>query len=177
LYVHVANQEVVMTLTRPAPLAAAAGLSDTPVPPRGTTSISVDGTATVVALRGEFDIGTVAALSDALWRACGTVEEKLVVDLAQMTFMDVSTVRALDQARRLLDDQGRRLAFRSPSKMARWMLGFFALADLIEASPTTVLRLGAGDDVNFDLTALEAGPTGAPAPQGAPADGVTRKGK
>jgi hypothetical protein len=59
----------------------------------------------------------------------------VVIDLAQATFIDTATGRVLATARQLLDDQDRRLTFRSAARLAAPVLHFFGLADLIEAEP------------------------------------------
>ena len=57
----------------------------------------------------------------------------VVVDLAESTFLDVGAVWVLATAQQLLDDDGRRLTFRSPTEEAFRALLLFGLADLIEA--------------------------------------------
>ena len=58
----------------------------------------------------------------------------VVVDLTEVEFIDIASVRVLDEARQLLWREGRYLRFRSPSRLAAMVLGLFGLTDLIEAA-------------------------------------------
>ncbi len=76
-----------------------------------------DGTATV-ALHGEVDIASVADLRDALSRAVAVRPGRLVVDLADTSFVDCSVVNAIAGARRDAPP-GCRIVIGSPSPFAR----------------------------------------------------------
>jgi anti-anti-sigma regulatory factor len=58
----------------------------------------------------------------------------VVVDLTEVEFIDIASVRVLDEARQVLWRESRGLTFRSPSKLATLVLGLFGLTNLIEAS-------------------------------------------
>jgi anti-anti-sigma factor len=85
-----------------------------------------------VRLRGEYDISTVAALSETLARAIALDESDLLVDLSGVQFMDAATIGVIVRAcsgRRL---RSRSLTLRSPSPCARRILdlcGFTYLLD------------------------------------------------
>lgn len=66
----------------------------------------------VCRLGGEFDIGTVDALRDALAHAGSLGEPRVVVDLSDVTFMDTSGLQTLLEFREILGGQGRWLRTR-----------------------------------------------------------------
>lgn len=77
---------------------------------------------TVVWLRGEHDLSTVHALSDALSRAIADDDRDLVVDLGKVEFMGASTIGVLVRARQDLQARGRTLTLRDPSRVAARVL-------------------------------------------------------
>lgn len=101
-------------------------------------SVSPEGTATAVALRGEADVATVAALVDTLAGLSAHGEGDIVVDLSQIEFMDIATLRAVLAARADLAGNGRQLTLRSPSRIAGRVLGVFGLDHLV--SPPAMAR-------------------------------------
>ena len=118
-----------MTLTGLSPSARSGGRV------RSALSIPVvraEGDRTVVVLRGEADFSTRAVLADALSRVIALSSGEVVLDLADMEFVDSATVRVLAMAQQLLDWRGRKLTFRSPSRLAVRVLALFDLTDLIE---------------------------------------------
>lgn len=95
-------------------------------------SLSAEGEATVIALCGEADVGTLSVVSDMLTLAIDDHAGPVVVDLARTAFIDTATLRVLVGAGRLLDDRGRRLTLRSPSTHAHRVLRLFGLSHLVE---------------------------------------------
>jgi anti-anti-sigma factor len=89
--------------------------------------------ATVVVLLGEADVSTTSVLSDVLSRVIASGAGDVVVELAEVKFIDTATVRTLAVARKLLDGRGCNLTFRSPSRLAAHVLDLFGLSSLIEA--------------------------------------------
>ena len=81
-----------------------------------------DAARTVVWLRGEHDVSTVAALSETMARAIARDDADLVVDLSDVQFMGAATVGVIVRARELLGLRSRSLALRSPSRCARRIL-------------------------------------------------------
>ena len=108
-------------------------------PPAAGLDVSVSaGTgATVIALRGEADVATLPVVVDALTRVIADHRGDVVVDLAETEFIDTATLRALLRAREVLDWGGRRLTFRSPSRIAGRVLAVFGLSHLVGAERTT----------------------------------------
>lgn len=87
---------------------------------------------TVIALGGELDISTRLDLSRVLFEVIGSRSGDVVIDLAETTFIDTAIVRTLATGQELLDRQGSKLTFRSPSRLAARVLQVFGLTDLIE---------------------------------------------
>jgi anti-anti-sigma factor len=100
------------------------------------TSVSDDGVAVVVTLRGEVDIFTLPLVVEVLTRAIADHDGPIVVDLAYTEFIDSTTARTLARAWQFLDDRGRTLTLRSPSRGATRVLGLLGLAHLTESGPT-----------------------------------------
>jgi anti-anti-sigma factor len=96
----------------------------------------VEGTRTVVVLRGEADCSSRPVLSDLLSRIIASPSGEVVIDMADI---DTATVRVLAVGQQLLADWGRRLTFRSPSRLTARVLHLFGLTDLIEAREGAVL--------------------------------------
>jgi len=94
-----------------------------------------DADRTVVWLRGEHDVSTVAALSQTMARAIALDDADLVVDLSDVQFMDAATVGVIIRARDFLALQSRALVLHAPSACAARVLDLCALADLLEPKP------------------------------------------
>jgi anti-anti-sigma factor len=90
---------------------------------------------TVVWLRGEHDVSTVAALSEILARAIALDDADVVVDLSEVQFMGAATVGVIIRAREFLRLRSRVLVLRSPSERARRMLEVCGHADLLDPRP------------------------------------------
>jgi anti-anti-sigma factor len=86
----------------------------------------------VVVLGGELDLFARPLLSDVLSRVIDTDTGDVTIDLADTTFVDTATVRTFAAAHLSLTRRGRRLSFRSPSRLATKVISNFGLADLIE---------------------------------------------
>jgi anti-sigma B factor antagonist len=100
---------------------------------RGPVAFPVrDSDRTVVWLRGEHDVSTVAALSQTMARAIALDDGDLVIDLSGVDFMDAATVGVIVRARDFLELQSRSLTLRAPSKYAARVLDLCELADLRE---------------------------------------------
>ena len=92
---------------------------------------------TVVWLRGEHDVSTVAALSETMARAIALDDADVVVDLSDVQFMGAATVRVIIRARAFLRLRSRFLVLRSPSECARASLTCAGTRiSLIPALPT-----------------------------------------
>jgi len=94
-------------------------------------STSSEGPATVVVLRGEADVATLALVERTFDRIIRDGAGPVVVELAETRFIDSGTVRVFCDAARRLGERGRQLRVRSPSRTASVMLELFGLSDLI----------------------------------------------
>ena len=63
----------------------------------------------------------------------------MFIDLAEAEFIDTAAVRVLAVGHQLLDERGRTLTFRSPSRLAARVLHMFGLTELIEGREVAVL--------------------------------------
>ncbi|MGI8809326.1 MAG: STAS domain-containing protein [Acidimicrobiales bacterium] len=102
--------------------------------------VSAEGPDTVVALRGEADTATVAAIVDALAGVIADRDGNVIVDLAQTAFLDTAALRAVLRAREVLDAGQRELTLRSPSRIAGRLLAVFELSHLVSPAPQSVVR-------------------------------------
>ncbi|MHB1446275.1 MAG: STAS domain-containing protein [Acidimicrobiales bacterium] len=93
-------------------------------------SICTEGPATVVALQGEADVVTLALVKTTLDRVARDYAGPVVIELAETTFIDSATIRAVTDTGRALDTQGRLLTVRSPSPTALRLLELFAISNL-----------------------------------------------
>jgi anti-anti-sigma factor len=96
---------------------------------------------TVVWLRGEQDVSTVAALSEILARAIALDDADVVVDLSEVQFMGAATVGVIIRAREFLRLRSRFLVLRSPSERARRILDVCGHADLLDPRPIDAMPL------------------------------------
>ena len=93
-------------------------------------TVFADGAVTVVALAGEADRATLHVVRDALADVIAYRAGDVVVDLAEMKFMDTGALRVVLDARETLEGSGRHLTLRSPSRSAGRLLGVFGLGYL-----------------------------------------------
>ena len=111
-----------------------------PEPTRGlhstlmTAAMPMGGARTIVVLGGEAEGSSRPVLCDMLCQLVALQVGDVVIDLGQVTVIDLAAVRAVAMGCQLLNGQGRRLTFRSPSTLAARMLDRFGMADLIESS-------------------------------------------
>jgi anti-sigma B factor antagonist len=85
-----------------------------------------DGTA-VILLAGEIDISTSAVVKAAYRNAVACGAERLVIDMAGVTFMDSSGLAALIDSRTIAP-----VTLRTPSEAVRRLLDVTGLADTFE---------------------------------------------
>ena len=97
-----------------------------------TPVVHVEGTRTVVDLWGEWDLSTRPVLCEALSRVIASTTSDVVIDLADAKLIDTAAARVFATGQQLLDSGGRKLTFRSPSRLAARVLHLFGLTDLVE---------------------------------------------
>jgi len=109
--------------------------------------LTADGDRVVVELTGEFDLAGVGFVSTAIVDAISAGGRDVVVDLAGVSFMDASTLRAVLHGRSLVATRGGRLTVRAARPGARRLFEACDLTELIESgdavatagSPVTAL--------------------------------------
>ena len=99
------------------------------------TTFSTEDTCGVIAFHGEADLSTLPVVVAALARVVSDHDGPIVVDLADATFIDVGTVRAIGRASTFLTTHDRTLTVRRPSRIATRLLAFLGLSDLIQPEP------------------------------------------
>ena len=122
---------------------------------------------TIIRLHGEQDLSTDPSLQALLWRVIVGDKRSLVLDLSQVGFIGVSTLRLIAQAHDVLKRSGRTLTVLAPSSRAARAIDLCGLHDLIVpdeeelvAGPRrrlSVIRRAVGPG---RLTALRRGATG-----------------
>ena len=112
-----------------------AGSSSSSIPERPEVPwAGHDADCTVVWLSGEHDVSTDVGLCMTL--ACRiALDRDVVVDLSNVDFMGVSTLRVISQAKESCRLRGRRLTVRFPSSFLRRVTRVDGLADLFDIGP------------------------------------------
>lgn len=99
--------------------------------------VSYVGTEVVLALRGELDLWTkpqfVAALALAQER-----DVSVVLDLAELAFIDAGNIGVIHQALKLASMRGTQLVLRAPSKSVRRILELTGLGNAVSSSEELV---------------------------------------
>ena len=101
--------------------------------PELRATVSRSGRATVVAVAGELDLATVGRLRA---RLRTVVEQdpppaRVVVDLAELRFVDGSGIAVLVEAQKALTARGGRLVLRAPSPMTTRVVRLLGLDDVL----------------------------------------------
>ena len=91
-----------------------------------------EGDVAVLTLAGELDPHTAPALAEELDDAIGGGATTVVLQLAELSFIDSSGLRVVISAHRRLDEAGGRLVLRTPSDTVRRLLEITGLLDHIE---------------------------------------------
>jgi anti-anti-sigma regulatory factor len=101
-------------------------------PPR----VRAEGSRTVVIVRGGADLPHAPSrpvVFDVLARVVAVGTGDVVIDLAEVELLDTAAFFTMAAAERMLGSEGRKVTFRSPSRLAARVLSLFGLHDLIEA--------------------------------------------
>jgi anti-anti-sigma factor len=115
---------------------------------------------TIVWLRGEHDMFTVAALGEILAAAIALDDADVVLDLSAVEFIDAGTIGAIVRAQEALRLRSRSLAVRAPSGCAHRILDLCGFAGLIDAPPAAATPTAGRSDA---LATWVAVPTTSPA--------------
>ena len=97
-----------------------------------SVEVIAEGGATVARVRGEVDMATCERLRDAIEPYLGP-RQTVILDLAEVSFMDSSMLNLLVQARGRLTRDGGSLVLRNPSEAARRLLTIGEMSDLLES--------------------------------------------
>ena len=106
-------------------------VADRPTLPQAGTGAGL----IIVWLQGEHDVSTDNALSMTLARAIALDGPGLVLDLSEVRFIAVSTLRVIVRAQEFLQHRLRSLTVRAPSPCARRAIRACGLADLLGPKP------------------------------------------
>jgi anti-sigma B factor antagonist len=95
-----------------------------------------------ITLTGELDMATAPELNDVLAPLVDDGPEEVVLDLAELSFIDSSGLAVLVTAQNALQEKGRRLVVRSPGRHARRVFEIAGLLEFlsVEAEPTEDAR-------------------------------------
>ena len=95
-----------------------------------SVKVTVEGEVTVLALGGEFDLGGLARFNEAM----ATVDpstERVVIDLAELTFIDSTGLGCFARSHNELEARGAKLVLLGPSKAVR------RLIDMVDLGAST----------------------------------------
>jgi anti-sigma B factor antagonist len=99
--------------------------------------------ATVLRLRGEFDLSNTPDVEDALAVAASTDHRLLVIDLSEMTFAGTPMMRALLAGQAAAMSQGRRMVLVRPTPIVWHSFEVMGLDRLLTAYETVEAALDA----------------------------------
>ena len=97
--------------------------------------IAVEGINQLVVVTGELDLVNASHLETHLDAVIGSADGDVVVDLANVSFIDSTGLRTVLVAHDRLAQSGRTLAVRNPSVQVSRLLEICGLCDLIEIKP------------------------------------------
>jgi anti-anti-sigma factor len=98
------------------------------------TVVSITPRETVVALSGELDVASSQGLSEELINLIDGGTTELVIDLAQLAFIDSTGLSAILQANKKLDGKGQ-LVLREPTPLVRQVLEVTGLTGALRIEP------------------------------------------
>jgi anti-sigma B factor antagonist len=85
----------------------------------------------VLRLEGELDLSVAEELEQQLLRALRRADERLCVDLSEVTYIDSSSVRALLRAAAFAHDRGKRVQVTSASGISRRVIELAGVEDVL----------------------------------------------
>jgi len=98
------------------------------------TEVSISQSETVVALSGELDVASSQGLSEELINLIDDGTTELVIDLAQLAFIDSTGLSAILRANKKLDGKGQ-LVLRQPTPLVRQVLEVTGLTGALRIEP------------------------------------------
>jgi anti-sigma B factor antagonist len=91
-----------------------------------------DGRASVIAVSGELDLASSAALEEELMRVSDSEVEQVIIDLRELEFMDSTGLSTLVKAHQRAEESGKRFALvRGPQQVQR-LLSLTGVAERLE---------------------------------------------
>lgn len=98
--------------------------------------VSSDGPATVVAVFGELDLASSAALAEELTRIADAGGERVVLDLRGLDFMDSTGLSTVVRSQAQMEQAGRRFGVVRGSQQVQRLLSLTGVADRLELADT-----------------------------------------
>jgi anti-sigma B factor antagonist len=99
--------------------------------------VRVDGGTMIVALAGEFDAAEVGRFQSSIEAALTTTNGTVVVDVADVSFIDSSALCALLRTREVLEAERRILQLRHVSSVVARLLELVGISELFSRTDTT----------------------------------------
>jgi anti-sigma B factor antagonist len=95
-----------------------------------TISVEHQDRAVVVSVGGDLEFGTAASLRSTLIDVAQQGSDPLVLDLADLEFIDSTGLSLLVQAKQRIESQGHRFVLRNPTERVRRVIEISGLAEL-----------------------------------------------
>jgi anti-anti-sigma factor len=105
-------------------------------------SIRTEPAATVLGVSGELDLASFPVLEQAIASVSDSAPELVVLDLAELEFMDVAGLRAVLRSNERLREAGKRLAVASPGHGVRRLLALTQQDEVLSVFGSTAEALG-----------------------------------
>jgi anti-anti-sigma factor len=96
------------------------------------TQVRTEGSATVIALTGELDLASSAALEDVLEQASGA--QNLILDLRELEFIDSTGLSVLVKAHQAAQEQGRQFGLVQGGAQVQRLLTLTGLAERLRVA-------------------------------------------
>lgn len=107
-------------------------------------TIRAEGRATVVALRGELDLASLTELEHVIDNVLRSSAELVVLDVAELEFLDVAGLRSILRTDHRLRARGQRLALAAPGPGIRRLLALTGQEDALRVFGSTADALERG---------------------------------
>lgn len=107
-------------------------------------SVMMDEQAAVLVVGGELDLATATQLERALATVSSSAAPRVVIDMGEVAFCDITTLRRLLATGNHLQSQGRQLVLRHPPRMLVRLLRLIAPSPPLVVEPDGTGREGNG---------------------------------